>query len=310
MIEQTFKSLLALSVGDATGENQLKILPQKEIGYYKAGNVAGERNNDSILWPWTDDTQKATGLFRILRKYNTVNQVEYAKELARNYAADSQRGYGKGTARLLFTYSFDYENWETHSRHWWGKNCGSKGNGSAMSDSIVGPHFGLDYLKVVREATLAAEVTHFHPEAIHGSIAVALAAAVATYGNLSGYWSTILKFTPSGDIRDSLDWVSHQFMTDKWEIVQKVGNGSKVTALDTVPFAVWQAFQTLSNYYVCDRNFVNERSFSRALDNILEVGGDTDTVGAIVGGIVGNQVAPSTEWLERTERLPIDVYYY
>jgi ADP-ribosylglycohydrolase len=39
----------------------------------------------------------------------------------------------------------------------------------------------------------------------------------------------------------------------------------------------------------------------------LAVGGDTDTVGAIVGGIIGNKVPPPQEWIDRTEPLPKDI---
>src|ERR1041385_3771454 len=142
---EMYHSLRALSVGDAAGENTMKILPQSE---YKAGNVAVERagimDNVGGFWPWTDDTAMAIGVFRTLSRHGTINQVELAKEFARNAKLDPQRGYGKGTARLLFNYLYDVENWKDLSEHAWGTApmSGSKGNGSAMRDSIIGPFFG------------------------------------------------------------------------------------------------------------------------------------------------------------------------
>jgi ADP-ribosylglycohydrolase len=83
-----------------------------------------------------------------------------------------------------------------------------------------------------------------------------------------------------------------------WEVVGKVGNGSKVTALDTVPFALWQAHQAL---------YWSKITFADCMDSIIEVGGDTDTVAAMVGGIIGNKIPPPKEWIDRTEPLPSDL---
>ena len=131
-----YRSLLALSCCDATGENVMHL-----TGAYKAGNVAGMRDPMGFL-PWSDDTAMAIGLNRIVKKYGTVDQLELAKEFASNAHKDPHRGYGKGTARLLFAYLYDAEHWEDQSKHWWGPNTGSKGNGSAMRDSILGAYFG------------------------------------------------------------------------------------------------------------------------------------------------------------------------
>lgn len=295
-----YNSLLALSVGDSTGEAHLGSSPQTE---YKAGNVRKIRNlmtqEITGYLPWTDDTAMACSVFRILTKYGTINQLELAKEFARNAKADPQRGYGKGTARLLFTYLYDAENWEEHSRNWWGPGVGSKGNGSAMRDSIIGAFFGLDSSRVALEATLSAQVTHWHEDAIAGSVAVAVAAALATFSLDVGrfFWSDLLYHIPDGEMRSRI--LAVEGMTDRtnWNVIGAVGNGGKVTALDTVPFALWQAYQALTKGL----------TFEQTLTSIIEVGGDTDTVGAMVGGIIGNKIWPIQDWIDRTEKLPADI---
>jgi ADP-ribosylglycohydrolase len=294
---ETYLSLLAMSVGDAAGENTMKILPQH---YYKAGNVAGERNVDiKDYWPWTDDTHLGIGVVRTLFRFNTINQVELAKEFAANFHLDARRGYGRGTHGLLSVFTYDSENWEQHSRHWWGQNQGSKGNGSAMRDPVIGAHFGLDFGLVTKEARLSAEVTHYHPDAIAGSIAVAVAAANATYGQLEDYWPNIIKHTPAGEVRDRIEWTASAEAANEtnWGVVVKVGNGKSVLALDTVPFALWQVHKSLTE----------RQSFDTAINSIIEVGGDTDTIGAIFGGIIGNMIKPTEEELARTEPLPEDL---
>jgi ADP-ribosylglycohydrolase len=57
------------------------------------------------------------------------------------------------------------------------------------------------------------------------------------------------------------------------EAAYELGNGSGVTAQDTVPFTVWVAARHLDDY-------------PAALTACVQVGGDTDTTAAIVGGVV------------------------
>ncbi len=79
------------------------------------------------------------------------------------------------------------------------------------------------------------------------------------------------------------------------EATTTLGNGSRITAPDTVPFALWCAARHIDDY-------------SEALWSTVEAGGDNDTNCAIVGGIVilanGRESIP-TEWFEAAEMLPI-----
>ncbi len=56
---------------------------------------------------------------------------------------------------------------------------GSFGNGAAMRIAPLGAYFADDLDRVAIEAERAAVITHTHPEAVAGAIAVALAAAHA-----------------------------------------------------------------------------------------------------------------------------------
>ena len=76
--------------------------------------------------------------------------------------------------------------------------------------------------------------------------------------------------------------------------VQRLGNGTAVTAPDTVPFALWCAAARLTSY-------------EEALWATVSGLGDRDTTCAIVGGIVamyaGVESIPA-EWLEHREQIP------
>ena len=67
-----------------------------------------------------------------------------------------------------------------------------------------------------------------------------------------------------------------------------LGNGSRVTAQDTVPFALWVAAHHLDDYHA-------------AITACVKAGGDVDNTGAIVGGIVA---AAPEEWRDEREPLP------
>jgi ADP-ribosylglycohydrolase len=79
------------------------------------------------------------------------------------------------------------------------------------------------------------------------------------------------------------------------EAARILGNGSLVTAPDTVPFCVWIATRHLNNYV-------------EALAETIPAGGDCDTNAAIVGGIValsaGRESVPE-EWLKAREPIQI-----
>lgn len=72
-----------------------------------------------------------------------------------------------------------------------------------------------------------------------------------------------------------------------------LGNGSLVTAPDTVPLCLWVAARHLDD-------------FKKALSQTISAGGDCDTNAAIVGGIValsaGREGIP-TEWLNAREQI-------
>lgn len=78
------------------------------------------------------------------------------------------------------------------------------------------------------------------------------------------------------------------------ELDSLIGNGSKVSAQDTVPFAIWSAAK-------------NIHSFEEAMWFTVAGEGDRDTTCAIVGGIVSLYAGESSipaEWLAATEALP------
>jgi len=83
--------------------------------------------------------------------------------------------------------------------------------------------------------------------------------------------------------------------TPEVNVARALGNGSLVTAPDTVPFCLWMAAHRLGH-------------FVDALGRTISVDGDCDTNAAIVGGIValsaGRESIPA-EWLKAREPVQI-----
>jgi ADP-ribosylglycohydrolase len=135
-----------------------------------------------------------------------------------------------------------------------------------------------------------------------GAIAVAVAAAFAwNHRGEADAGGKMLPFvvehTPAGAVREGLERaIKFPFTAVAEAAAYVLGNGSRVTAPDTVPFAIWCAARHLTSYV-------------DAMWTTVAVGGDIDTNCAIVGGIVamaaGHDSIPG-EWLAAREGLKME----
>jgi ADP-ribosylglycohydrolase len=250
-------------------------------------------------WSYTDDAEMAIGIFAVLTRHGRIDQYDLAETFARRYVADMYRGYGPAAHGILQSIH-DGTPWRNVSYAVF-NGTGSMGNGAAMRVTPLGAYFADDLDRVAREADLSAEVTHGHPEGRAGAVAVAVAAALAwnwrarpvTPGELL---RATIDRTPSGLTRDSLEVaLSLPTETTIERAARVLGNGSKTTGPDTVPLAVW-----LAERYLDD--------LPASLWAVIEAGGDVDTLGAMVGGVVALH-APRTippSWLAAREPLALE----
>jgi ADP-ribosylglycohydrolase len=284
-------SLEGLSVGDAFGERYF-INPDVVDGLIESRALA------EPPWLFTDDTLMALSIVSCLRLHEEIEQNLLAKSFAARY--DPSRGYGPSMHGVLARIA-QGEPWPDVTRSMFGGQ-GSFGNGAAMRVAPVGAYFADDLNAVVAQASLSAEVTHAHEEAIAGAIAVAVGAAIAWRWRESGsnpgrqdFLDQILPYVPKSEVsskirqaRDMAENASLQFA------VAVLGNGVNVSAQDTVPFSLWCAGKCLDN-------------FEEALWLTVSGLGDRDTTCAIVGGIVamytGIEGIPE-DWLSARELLP------
>lgn len=291
-MDRALISLDGLSIGDAFGERFFgpshEVLPR-----------IGRREVPETVWPYTDDTEMALALTRVLLDFGFVHQDALAQQFAERMQAS--RGYGRNTFEILWGIRMG-KAWRTLSRAGF-DGLGSFGNGAAMRVAPLGAFFVDRSLEdVVEQARLSSEVTHAHEEGVAGGIAVAVAARLAWLANGvtaplgPGLLEAVRDATPTGATRDGIDKsLTLAGSATPLEAARLLGNGAAVTAPDTVPFCLW----------VCSRF---SHDFEEAMWSTVTALGDRDTTCAIVGGIVacqtGREGIPEA-WFDYRE--PIEV---
>ena len=280
-------ALNGLAVGDAFGAQ-----------FFVPDNLPALRKRQlpAAPWPWTDDTEMACSIHRLVMHHGEVDQEELARSFAERH--DFDRGYGPAMNRMLRLVR-QGGNWRNLAAGLF-DGQGSWGNGAAMRVAPLGARYPSDPERAARQAALSAEVTHTHPEAVAGAVAVAVAASRAAYGRTEAITGgdlidTVLDLTPPSRVRDGV--IEARTLLDQPHVAlaaHQLGNGRQVSAVDTVPFTLWCAARHLDDY-------------EAALWATASAGGDVDTTCAIVGGIaaahVGTEGIPAA-WRERVEVLP------
>ncbi|MGW2803190.1 ADP-ribosylglycohydrolase family protein [Streptomyces sp. NPDC001269] len=280
-------ALNGLAVGDAFGAQ-----------FFVPDNLPALRDQQlpKAPWPWTDDTEMACSIHQLLVQRGEVDQDELARSFAERH--DFDRGYGPAMNRLLRLVR-QGGNWRELAAALF-DGQGSWGNGAAMRVAPLGARYPGDPEHAARQAALSAEVTHTHPEAVAGAVAVAVAASRAAHRRTEPVTGTdllaiVLDLVPPSRVRDGI--VEARTLLDQPHVelaAHHLGNGRQVSAVDTVPFTLWCAARNLTDY-------------ATALWATASAGGDVDTTCAIVGGIVASRVGTQgipAPWRNRTETLP------
>lgn len=133
----------------------------------------------------------------------------------------------------------------------------SFGNGSAMRVSAVG-FAGFSIEGVLAEARRSAEVTHDHPEGVKGAQAVALAIHLARDRRDKALIKATIRDRFGYDLERSLDEIRPGYRFDE-------------TCQGSVPEAIIA--------------FLESSSYEDAVRKAVSLGGDSDTIACIAGGI-------------------------
>jgi ADP-ribosylglycohydrolase len=249
-------------------------------------------------WYLTDDSIMAIGIVETLRDCGEIDRDYLANRFAINYRRNRRRGYG-GMAHHILQKLCKGADWREVAPAVF-DGIGSYGNGAAMRVAPVGGFYADNLEKLQIQAIASAEVTHGHLEGKVGALAIALASAWAWNNrDLSLFYpqemfSFILDRIPDSDTKIGIKQASELPLDySVATAVSVLGNGTMVSAPDTVPFTLWCAARHMDN-------------FEAAMWTTVSGLGDRDTTCAIVGGIValyvGDKGIPQ-EWQQARESL-------
>ena len=156
----------------------------------------------------------------------------------------------------------------------------SAGNGPAMRSAVIGVFFANDTGQRRKFVAAATRITHTDPKAEIAALAVAETAAWAVNGG-GNVEELLLRLTDCGPDQEWLNlcrrlsdaYAANESITD---FCRSLGleRGVSGYAFHTVPVALYGWMR-------------HSDDFKMALAQTLDCGGDTDTVGAIVGALAG-----------------------
>jgi ADP-ribosylglycohydrolase len=166
--------------------------------------------------------------------------------------AEAFRTFGRRYPRAGYGGAFYHWLFSSHSGPY-----NSWGNGSAMRVSPVG--FAVESIDaVLEEAERSASVTHNHPEGIKGAQATALAVFLARKGENKDSIKTEMERRFNYDLSRTLDDIRPEYLFD-------------VSCQGSVPESITA--------------FLESKDFEDAVRKAVSLGGDSDTMACIAGGI-------------------------
>jgi poly(ADP-ribose) glycohydrolase ARH3 len=220
---------------------------------------------------WTDDTQMAIGLAESLVRCDGLDADKLALAWARGM--DPMRGYGPGARKLLNRIRRGAD-WRDANRKIFPD--GSFGNGAAMRAAPLGLYFHGRPDELRKATELSSSITHAHPLGIEGGLLIARAVDLALGDSFEPdtFLAELIEFCRLEDylyrLKMARRWLKEDHDLDK----ARNHLGNSVLAHESAVTAV---------YLFCRFN----DDFERLMQDVIMLGGDTDTIGAMAGGIFG-----------------------
>jgi poly(ADP-ribose) glycohydrolase ARH3 len=232
---------------------------------------------------YTDDTEMTLALATSLVEKGTADPEDMSLKYAEFY--ESRRGYG-ATAHRVMGALLNGADYRTTGRTEFPN--GSFGNGGAMRISPVGLAYRHASDEVLHQTVESAlRCTHVHPEAIDGAFVQAKAVSILATSDPNSYdrrhfLKTLLGYSTTFVVQRKLEILLEQpdeGVSDD-DVIYTVGNGIRTS--DAVAASLWAFLRYGDNPEECVIRAVN-------------FGGDTDTIGAMVGAQLGSLYG--SEWI-------------
>ncbi|MDE0443522.1 MAG: ADP-ribosylglycohydrolase family protein [Gammaproteobacteria bacterium] len=285
--DQFVGALMGCAVGDALGA-PLEGRPREQIAAIQGitDGFRPFRHKKDVEFPpgqYTDDTQLTLAIVKSLLTCGRVNPADIAAEFVKLWESNEIVGAGQVAHRAVnrLREGIRWEDAAAADDLPW--------NGAAMRIAPVGLWHFDNADQLARDVELASFVTHRHPLAVDGAIAVATAVAYAATSNevetasfLDAVHGSIAGRSPgfADRVRELHEWLALTETAALEAIVADQGRakgrgfGVPVRVEPTVLASLYVFLKSPGDYLA-------------TVDRALRAGGDVDTVAAIAGAISG-----------------------
>lgn len=290
--------LVGTAVGDSLG------LPAENLS---AGTVRRRwkgRWKQGFLFKYgmvSDDTEHSVLLGRALMKHPR-DVAAFRKEFAgslRWWLLGLPAGIGMATLKSIV-------------RLWFGvspKRSGvfSAGNGPAMRVAAAGIFFADDAERLGQYVRAATRMTHSDPKAVVGAMAVAMTAA---------HLARFAMGREASPLPSIEDWAAVGGEDADWQRLMEAMRESRGKGDSVQEFACSLGLRKgVSGYMyhtvpVCLYALLHhEGDFKGGMEAVLNLGGDTDTTGAIYGALAGMRWEVPDEWVKGIKDFPVSIAF-
>lgn len=282
--------LLGAAIGDTLGAPVERLNAQEiKMQYGKITDFIEDKYNPPL---WTDDTQMILDIAESLIEHKDCVQDDIAKRFVKWYEKGG-RGIGFTTSRVLSLIAAGMPPIDASRQVWEESSRQLAGNGALMRSAPIGLARMNDTEKLMSDSRLVSEITHFDPRSTEACVVFNL------------MLSDILQDIPT-NINNYLVTITEQ---DVITTIESVPNAELATlstsgyVLDTLKIGMWA--------------YKNFDDFEDALITVVNLGGDTDTNGAVVGALFGarnGMAGIPARWLnkldqrERIEKVAEDLF--
>jgi ADP-ribosylglycohydrolase len=285
-LDRSLGSALGTFVGDALGE-PVEGWPHGAI-YGRFGLLDRMLREEAR---YTDDTQMMIGILETLLQRGGFDPALCARKFQHNF--DPMRGYGRRIFGVVERIR--------QGLPWDQVGTDSFGNGGAMRIAPIGCFYCQDLEAIKENAILSARITHNHPEGLAAAVAQASAVGLALEYGLS---------KEPVETEGFLDRIAAQVIdidkgfAESLGAVKSISKGSILEVIEAIAGQYTLSLRAIESVPAAIGAFVLTDSFRDGVVLAVNLGGDTDTIGAMAGAIAGAYYGYSQipqEWLDPLE---------
>ncbi|MBD3213266.1 MAG: hypothetical protein GF311_11720 [Candidatus Lokiarchaeota archaeon] len=282
--------IVGSALGDAIGEIAFR---------YNNKTALSQQLKTQKILRYTDDTAMAIGIAEtIISNPESWTTQDLGTIFHQNYRKEPYRGYGMGPPTIFRRVENSKEKYQSVAQNLY-RGEGSFGNGASMRIAPLGI-FYYDIENIYQLAERSSLATHTHPLGIDGAAILAKLLGFLVKKNpqnddITGKIGKILEmlvnYAKTREYREKLKQVERLLSEDVQITEAEYELGSNVLAHKSVPFSIYAFFR-------------NPNSYKKALLETVLISQDRDTVGAMVGGLLGSYVGINQipdVWTEKLE---------